>query len=131
MASDQHPPEVYLQRIASEMKTIRELVSTAVAATREAESEIPEKMRRFVMYMHDIHDISFMYHEVGQEAPTWVKREMERCDDRFRQLLDEANTDGGTFEKVRQEMAEDPNNRWNHTRQLSKPKEATNETGNG
>lgn len=125
MAEPQHPPEVYLERISNEMTAIRKLVSGAVNALREAESEIPEKMRRFVMYMHDIHDISFMYHEVGQEAPVWVKAEMERCDDRFRQLLDELHKDGGTFEKVRSEMAKDPLNRWDHTRLLSKPKENT------
>ena len=33
--------------------------------------------------------------------------------------------DGGTFEKVRREMAQDPENRWDHTRQLTKPKEPT------
>lgn len=125
MAEDRHPPEVYLERIAKELKTIRELVSTAVGAIHEAESEIPEKMRRFVMYMHDVKDIFNMYHESGQQAPTWVRAEMERCDDRFRQLLTEAHTDGGAFEKVRREMAEDPNNRWDHTRQLAKPKEST------
>lgn len=112
-----------LDRIARELKQIRELVTSAVNANREAESEIPEKMRRFVMYMHDIHDISFMYHEVGQEPPQWVKSEMERCDDRFRQLLEELHTDGGAFEKIRREMAKDPANKWDHTRALSPPKE--------
>lgn len=112
-----------LDRIARELKQIRELVTLAVNANREAESEIPEKMRRFVMFMHDIHDISFMYHEVGQEPPQWVKSEMERCDDRFRQLLEELHTDGGAFEKVRREMAKDPANKWDHTRALSPPKE--------
>lgn len=43
---------------------------------------------------------------------------MERCDDRFRQLLTEAHTDGGTFEKVRREMVKDENNRWDHTRAI-------------
>lgn len=123
MLEDRHPPEVYLERIANELKTVRELVSTAVGALREAETEIPEKMRRFVMYMHDVKDIHNMYHESGQQAPAWVRAEMERCDDRFRQLLTEAHTDGGPFERVRREMAEDPDNRWDHTRQLAKPEE--------
>lgn len=109
-----------LLRIARELKIIRELTSATTNAAREAESEIPEKMRRFVMYMHDVHDINNMYHELGQQAPEWVKSEMERCDDRYRQLLIEAHTDGGTFEKVRREMAQDPDNRWDHTRQLTK-----------
>ncbi len=112
-----------LERIARELKDIRELTSFMVNAIREAESEIPEKMRRFIMYMHDVHDIVNLYHENGQPPPPWVLREMERCDDRYRQLLTEAHTDGGAFEKVRREMAEDPENRWDHTRQLTKPKE--------
>ncbi len=78
-------------------------------------------MRRFVTYMHDIHDISYMYEERGQQAPLHIRREMERCDDRLRQLLGELHLDGGVFEKVRREMAEDPLNRWDHTRFLPKP----------
>jgi hypothetical protein len=114
-----------LHRIARELKIIRELTTSAVNALREAESEIPEKMRRFIMYMHDVHDIVNLYHENGQPPPPHVLREMERCDDRYRQLLDVLHTDGGVFEKVRREMAEDPLNRWDHTRQLTKPKEST------
>lgn len=117
--------EVVLERIARELKTIRELVSKVVFAIADAEIEIPEKMRRFVMYMHDIHDISYMYEERGHQAPKWLLREMERCDDRFRQLLEETHADGGAFEKVRREMAKDPLNRWDHTRLLDKPKETT------
>jgi len=113
-----------LLRIAQELKAIRELTATAVHSFREAESEIPEKMRRFITYMHDIHDVSYMYEERGHQAPSWILREMERCDDRYRQLLAELHLDGGTFEKVRREMAEDPENRWDHTRLLTKPKES-------
>src|SRR5258708_37208000 len=111
------------ERIARELKDIRELTSFMVNAIRDAESEIPEKMRRFIMYMHDVHDIVNLYHENGQTAPRYVLEEMERCDDRYRQLLETMHTDGGTFEKVRREMASDPLNRWDHTRQLGKPKE--------
>lgn len=116
-----HSAEVYLERIAQEMKTIRELISKLSFAMTEAESEIPEKIRRFVMYMHDIHDVTFMYESRGLVIPSYIAREMERCDDRFRQLLDEMHTDGGAFEKVRREMAADPNNKWDHTALLSKP----------
>ena len=115
--------EVQLDRIAREMKTIRELVSKVIFYISEAESEVPEKMRRFMNYMHDLHDIKYMYEELGHQVPPHHLREMERCDDRFRQLLIEQHTDGGTFEKVRRVMAEDPENRWDHTRLLSKPKE--------
>jgi len=112
-----------LERIARELKDIRELTSFMVNAIRDAESEIPEKMRRLIMYMHDVHDIINLYHENGHPPPQHVLREMERCDDRYRQILDEMHKDGGTFERVRREMAKDPLNRWDHTRQLVKPKE--------
>lgn len=121
--TDLHPPEVYLERCSRELTTIRELVSQMANAMREAESEIPEKMRRFIMYMHDMHDVKNLYDEHGLSCPPWVLREVERCDDRLRQLLDTLHTDGGTFEKVRREMATDPLNRWDHTRLLDKPKE--------
>lgn len=112
-----------LLRIAKELTTIRQGISTILFSIKEAEAEVSEKMRRFIMYMHDLHDVVHMYEERGLQVPRHVLAEMERCDDRFRQLLEEAHTDGGTFEKVRAKMAEDPNNRWDHTRQLAKPKE--------
>jgi hypothetical protein len=69
-----------------------------------------------------------MYESLGQAIPAHINREIERCDDRYRQLLMKAHTDGGAFEKVRREMAADPLNRWDHTRFLEKPKENSNET---
>jgi hypothetical protein len=122
MASDEAVLEE-LKNIRRELTTIRGQLTQVVFSIREAESEIPEKMRRFIMYMHDVHDIVNLYHEGGQPAPDHVLREMERCDDRYRQLLKELHTDGGAFEKVRRDMAKDPENRWDHTRQLSAPKE--------
>ena len=110
-----------LNRIARELATIRQLVSDVVNYIREAESEIPEKMRRFMNYMHDAHDVKYMYEELGHAVPQHLLRELERLDDRYRQLLAEAHTDGGTFEKVRREMAKDPENRWDHTRLLTGP----------
>ncbi len=112
-----------LLRIARELTTIRQHTTVVVVALRDAESEIPEKMRRFIMYMHDVHDVSIMYESRGHQIPSHILREMERCDDRYRQLLEELHLDGGAFEKVRREMAKDPTNRWDHTRQLAKPKE--------
>ncbi len=115
-----HPEVVYLERCSRELTIIRQQLSKVINYMVDAESEVPEKMRRFIMYMHDVHDIVNLYHEGGQEAPQHVKREMERCDDRYRQLLQELHLDGGTFEKVRREMAKDPENRWEHTRFLPK-----------
>lgn len=121
--SDLHPPEVYLERIAQELKTIRELTSKAVNYLIKAESEVPEHVRRFITYMHDLNDVCYMYESRGLKPPDHVHREMERCDDRYRQILRDLNTDGGVFEKLRREMAADPENKWDHTRLLDKPKE--------
>jgi hypothetical protein len=110
-----------LLQIRKELTIIRELVSKGINAMVEAEAEVPEKMRRFMNYMHDLHDVKFMYEELGHPVPSHVKEELERCDDRYRQLLKVMHTDGGAFEKVRREMASDPENRWDHTRQLAKP----------
>lgn len=109
-----------LANVRRELKTIRELVGKVVFYMVEAESEVPEKMRRFIMYMHDIHDVKNLYDEHGLEVPQHVLRECERCDDRLRQLLTEQHKEGGTFAKVRAEMATDKENRWDHTRLLTK-----------
>jgi len=123
MSNPEQPDSVYLERISREMKLVREMLTTVVTYMREAESEVPEKMRRFIMYMHDVHDVSYLYESRGIPVPDYISRELERCDDRYRQLLVELHMDGGIFEKVRREMAKDPLNRWDHTRQLPKPKE--------
>jgi hypothetical protein len=112
--SDEVPEEVTLERVARELKMIREMMVKVIFYISEAEKEVPEKIRRFMNYMHDLH---------GHTVPAHQLREMERCDDRFRQLMEEQNAEGGTFNKVRREMAADPENRWDHTRLLDKPKE--------
>ena len=110
---------VQLERIGREQKTTRELISKFVNAMIEAESEIPEKYRRFTNAMHDIHDIKYMYEDVGSSVPQHILRACERFDDRFRQIERDGNAEGGVFNKVRREMASDPENRWDHTRLLT------------
>jgi hypothetical protein len=112
--------EEHLKVIAREITKIRELISKVVNHSDEAEQEIPEKIHRFVLYMHDMREISKMYQELGHSPPDYVITELERCDDRLRHLLIELHTDGGTFEKVRRDMAKFADNRWDHTRQLTK-----------
>jgi hypothetical protein len=110
-----------LQNIRRDQVTIRTLVGEALFALRDAESEIPERIRRFTHHMHSIHDIKYMYEDVGVPVPTHIMREIERLDDRFRQLVAEENAEGGSFNKVRREMATDPANRYDHTRLLPSP----------
>lgn len=111
-----------LFRIAQELRTIRQGVNKALFAIHEAESEVPERMRRFANYFHDIVHIKGEYVSLGLKAPDYIDREMERCSDRFRHILEDLHRDGGAFEKVRRDMAERPDNRYDHTRQLEKPK---------
>lgn len=114
-----------LNRIARELTTVRRLLTTFVNDTREAEAEVPEKMRRFMNYFHDVRDIRYMHEESGHPVPPWIDREIERLFDRYRQLLEDQNKEGGVFAKVRSEMAADPANRYDHTRLLPKPNGAT------
>ena len=107
-----------LWRIAKELTTLRKLNSELVRFMRDAETEVPESLRRFANYMHDIHDIRYMYEETGTPVPQHVIDELQRCDDRYRQILKTLHSDGGALEKIRREMAEDPENRYDHTRQL-------------
>ena len=123
MADTEETDRDVLLRIARELKTIREGFGKILFAISDGESEVPEKIRRFTMHMHAMHDIRNMYVEQGHEPPPYLNREVERLDDRCRQLLEELNTDGGAFEKVRAEMAKDTKNRWDHTRQLAPPGE--------
>lgn len=111
-----------LLRACRELKTIRELATKAVFAMVEAEAEIPEKMRRFANYFHDVVHIKGEYVALGIQPPKYLDREMERCADRYRHLLDDLHLEGGTFDKVRRDMAERPGNKYDHTRQLEKPK---------
>jgi hypothetical protein len=116
-----HSAAVYLERIWQECRKTRELMSQFVNDMRQAESEIPESIRRFMNYFHDCHDIKHIYEEHGVEPPEYLMRELERLHDRYRQLVGELNAGGGTFDKVRREMATDPMNRYDHTRLLAQP----------
>jgi hypothetical protein len=111
-----------LIRIWRELRTVRQQLGRAIFAMHEAEAEVPEKMRRFANYFHDVVHIKGEYHSLGLKAPDYIDREMERCADRFRHLLDDLHTDGGTFEQVRRDMAQRSGNVYDHTRQLEKPK---------
>jgi hypothetical protein len=117
-ASEVQDAAVYLKQMAGDMQIMRVQLTELIKYMREAESEVPESLRRFMNYFHDIHDVKFTYEEVGQKPPAHLLDELQRCDDRYRQVLKAMHSDGGALEKVRREMASDPENRWDHTRQL-------------
>jgi len=108
-----------LFRIARELTTVRKQNTELLRFMRDAEVEVPESLRRFANYFHDVHDIKYMYEEHGQRPPQHILDEIERLDDRYRQILKAHNTDGGAIEKIRREMAADPENRYKHTRELT------------
>ena len=107
-----------LFRIARELTVLRQQNTELLRFYRDAEAEVPESLRRFANYFHDIHDIKYMYEEHGSRPPQHVLDEIERLDDRYRQILKAHNTDGGAIERIRREMAEDPDNRYQHKREL-------------
>jgi hypothetical protein len=119
MSEENQPAEVYLKWIAADMKIIRQQLTEAIKYLRDAESEVPESLRRFMNYAHDVHDVKYMYEELGQPVPKHLLDELQRVDDRYRQVLKTMHSEGGALEKIRREMAEDPENRWDHTRQLT------------
>ncbi len=121
--------DLYLKEIARDIREIALNVRSLMGAIKEAESEVPEKMRRFMMYFHDVHDLRDLYHGGGQEPPAYVRREIEKCDDRLRHLLEDLYAEGGTFEKVRQEMTNREGNRYDHGVLLPK-QEKVDEAGN-
>lgn len=107
--------------LQQDIHVMKLMLGEVIIYMKNAESEIPESYRRFVNAFHDVHDIRYMYHEEGQEAPDYINREIERLADRFRQILEKMNHEDGAFGKVRREMASDPANRYDHTRLLAKP----------
>lgn len=129
MAEDELNQGPNTQRMARDIQDIKSLLTKVLNAITDAESEVPEKMRRFIMYFHDVHDIQTMYHTQGLDVPSWVQREVERCADRYRHMIEDLEAQGGAFEKVRRDMAGRTGNRYDHTKLLTK--ETTDETGNG
>ena len=116
----------WMKNIHQELKTIRQLNSEMTRFMRDAEAEVPESLRRFANYFHDLHDVKFVYEEHGQDVPQYVLRELERLDDRYRQILKEHKKEGGAINKIIREMSGDKENRWDHTKQLPKPQEKPN-----
>jgi hypothetical protein len=108
-----------LFRIARELTQLRQQNTELLSFYRNAETEVPESLRRFANYMHDVHDIKYMYEEHGSKPPQHILDELERLDDRYRQILKAHNTDGGAIEKIRREMADDPENRYKHKKELT------------
>lgn len=112
--------EAAILNLARDMRAILLEIREVTKYMKDAESEVPEKARRFIMYYHDVHDIYWLYHENGQEPPEFLRRELERCSDRYRHIVEDLFGEDGTFERVRQEMTKRAGNRYDHSRILPK-----------
>lgn len=111
--------DAHLANLARDMRAILLELREVVRYMKEAESEVPEKMRRFIMYFHDVHDIQNLHHELGLMPPKYLNQELERCHDRFRHILEDMYGDQGTFERVRQDMTNRGGNRYDYSKQLT------------
>lgn len=119
--------EAYLKNIARDIQDLKGMMREAINAMTAAESEVPEKMRRFANYFHDVVHIKEAYVYLGLTPPPHIDRQMERCSDRFRHILDDLNAEDGAFERIRRDMATRAGNRYDHTKLL---KGTNDETGN-
>lgn len=121
----------YQKNMSRDIQQMRSQMQVALNAMKEAESEVPEKMRRFANYFHDVVHIKGEYVTLGIPAPVHIDREMERLDDRYRHLIEDGkNADGGWINKIREDMTGREGNRWDHSRLLPKKGAAFDETGN-
>ena len=111
----------YTKNISRDIQQLRSMVTEVVNYMKNAESEVSERMRRFIMYFHDAHDVINFYHELGLQPPKWIVTEVERCADRYRHILEEEYDveKSGTFERVRQKMTAAGGNRYNWDRLLT------------
>lgn len=101
--------DLILDQLRDNNKLLLELVECVklgLGALHKAEQEVPEHMRRFTMYFHDLHDVLNFYHELGQVPPTYISREVERCHDRMAHLIEDETNQGGTFHAVAQKVRE-------------------------
>jgi hypothetical protein len=98
------------------LKRIDEKLSAVCVTIIKAEQEVPEYMRRFTMYFHDIVHIQARYEELGLTMPPHLRSEIERASDRMKILLDRENNQGGTFYKIREEMEGAEGNKYKHFR---------------
>ena len=117
--------DLSIARVARDIRALLLEIREITKYMREAESEIPEKMRRFMMYFHDMHDLKNMHEELGLIPPTYVLREIERCYDRLRHLLEDLFDPDkeGHFEHVRKDMSKREGNKYDWSKALAPPKE--------
>jgi hypothetical protein len=119
--------DLSLTRIARDMRAMLLEMREITKYMRDAETEVPERVRRFIMYFHDVHDMQNLYNELGIPPPLHIKQEIERCADRFKHILEDMydKDKHGGFERVREEMTQRGGNRYDWSRALAKPEKGS------
>lgn len=105
-----------LDRNSEMLEKIGHKLDALSGYVEKAESEVPEYIRRFTMFYHDIVHINWRYEEMGLQVPPWIRAEMERSHDRLKHVLEAENNQGGAFHKIRQEMDKMEGNKYTHFR---------------
>ena len=116
-----------LKDIAQSLRNILSEIREVTRYMRDAESEVPEKIRRFIMYFHDVHDMQNLYNELGLVPPMHIRQEIERCADRFKHILEDMydRDKHGGFERVREDMSKREGNRYDWSKALAKPEKGS------
>ena len=102
--------------VLEELRKITKQLASVLGAIEKAESEVPEYMRRFVMYYHDIVHIREAHVQLGLTPPKSIDYEIERCSDRMAQLVDSEHNQGGTFHRVMEDMMKIGGTKYKHGR---------------
>jgi hypothetical protein len=102
--------------ILAELRKISDKLTSVLDAVARAESEVPEYMRRFVMYYHDIIHIREAHVQLGLDVPDHINHEIERVSDRMKQLVDMEHNQGGTFHRVMEDMKKIGGMKYKHGR---------------
>lgn len=102
--------------ILKELQSLNAGLRTAITALEKAESEIPEHMRRFMMYMHDLVHVRWAYEEKGIMIPPYIDEAIEYAHDRLRVLIDRENQQGGAFDRGRQDLLAEGGMSFRHDR---------------
>jgi len=65
----------------------------------KAEYYAPTHMHRFVHHYHNLIYIKNYWESIGQMAPEWVQRELQRAEQEMQQLIAEEKEEGGFLHK--------------------------------
>ena len=113
-----HDDATYLKRISDDMSALRKDFAKLFAYIDRAESLIPEHFRRMSMVFHDMHDVRNAYTEQGIPVPPYLDRAIELSSDSFKHAVEDLEKPGGHFYKMRQEVVNRGDYRYDHNTPL-------------